>query len=145
MRLWSIDPHYLDSKGLVALWREGLLAQKVLQGQTKGYKNHSQLVRFKEQKDPVAAIACYLGAVAREADRRGYNFNRTKLAPYSNVKMMPVNKGQIDFEVEHLYKKLQVRDPIKAVVLDEIRQHGVVGAHPSFEVVDGMVESWEVV
>jgi len=30
MRLWSLHPRYLDAKGLVALWREGLLAQKVL-------------------------------------------------------------------------------------------------------------------
>ena len=36
MRLWSLHPRYLDAKGLVALWREGLLAQAVLKGQTKG-------------------------------------------------------------------------------------------------------------
>jgi hypothetical protein len=28
---------------LVAVWREGLLAQAVLQGKTNGYKNHPQL------------------------------------------------------------------------------------------------------
>ncbi|MFR6354685.1 pyrimidine dimer DNA glycosylase/endonuclease V, partial [Akkermansia sp.] len=28
MRLWSLHPSYLDSAGLVALWREGLLARK---------------------------------------------------------------------------------------------------------------------
>lgn len=32
MRLWSLHPSYLDAVGLVALWREGLLARKVLQG-----------------------------------------------------------------------------------------------------------------
>ncbi|WP_368086417.1 pyrimidine dimer DNA glycosylase/endonuclease V [Nitrosomonas sp. Nm34] len=26
MRLWSIHPKYLDAKGLLALWREGLQA-----------------------------------------------------------------------------------------------------------------------
>lgn len=37
MRLWSIHPRYLDTKGLVALWRETLLlAQAVLFGNTKG-------------------------------------------------------------------------------------------------------------
>ncbi|MEM3714836.1 MAG: pyrimidine dimer DNA glycosylase/endonuclease V [Nitrososphaeria archaeon] len=40
MRLWSIHPKYLDQKGLVACWREGLLAKKVLLGKVKGYKNH---------------------------------------------------------------------------------------------------------
>ena len=40
MKLWSIHPKYLDAKGLVALWREALLAQKVLDGKTEGYKNH---------------------------------------------------------------------------------------------------------
>jgi hypothetical protein len=30
MRIWSLHPKYLDSKGLVALWRESLLAKNVL-------------------------------------------------------------------------------------------------------------------
>jgi len=30
MRLWTIHPKYLDRQGLLALWREALLAQKVL-------------------------------------------------------------------------------------------------------------------
>nr|WP_243687290.1 pyrimidine dimer DNA glycosylase/endonuclease V [Methanobacterium formicicum] len=50
MRLWSLHPKYLDVKGLVALWREGLLARAVLKGKTKGYTNHPQLIRFKNQK-----------------------------------------------------------------------------------------------
>ena len=33
MRIWSLHPEYLDSRGLVALWREALLAQAVLRGQ----------------------------------------------------------------------------------------------------------------
>ena len=48
MRLWSVHPKYLDSKGLVALWREALLAKQVLEGGTKGYRNHPQLDRFKK-------------------------------------------------------------------------------------------------
>ncbi|MDP3663483.1 MAG: pyrimidine dimer DNA glycosylase/endonuclease V [Nitrosomonas sp.] len=79
MRLWSVHPYYLDAKGLVALWREGLLAQKVLQGHTKGYKNHPQLTRFKNTKNPVAAIAAYLGFVVDEAEIRGYHFDRNKI------------------------------------------------------------------
>ncbi len=41
MRLWSLHPKYLDVKGLVRAWREGLLARKALGGETKGYRNHS--------------------------------------------------------------------------------------------------------
>ena len=32
MRLWSLHPCYLDPAGLVAVWREGLLARAVLRG-----------------------------------------------------------------------------------------------------------------
>lgn len=46
MRLWTISFKYLDAKGLVALWREALLAKNVLAGLIKGYKNHPQLDRF---------------------------------------------------------------------------------------------------
>ena len=78
MRLWSLHPKYLDSKGLVALWREGLLARAVLKGETKGYKNHPQLIRFKNHENPLAAINTYLLNVYRESERRFYNFNRKK-------------------------------------------------------------------
>ena len=79
MRLWSLHPRYLDAKGLVALWREALLAQKVLHGNTKGYRNHPQLTRFKQQQNPLAAIAAYLREVQREAPR--YEAPRREAAP----------------------------------------------------------------
>ncbi|MFN3505685.1 MAG: pyrimidine dimer DNA glycosylase/endonuclease V, partial [Caldimicrobium sp.] len=60
MRLWSIHPMYLDARGLVALWREALLARKVLIGETSGYRNHPQLVRFKRSASPLDAINRYL-------------------------------------------------------------------------------------
>jgi hypothetical protein len=34
MRLWSLHPKHLDRQGLLAVWREGLLAQEVLRGET---------------------------------------------------------------------------------------------------------------
>ena len=70
MRLWSLHPKYLDTKGLVALWREGLLARKVLQGQTRGYKYHPQLERFKNHNKPVNAIDTYLLHVYNESVNR---------------------------------------------------------------------------
>jgi hypothetical protein len=38
MRLWTLHPKCLDARGLVVPWREALLAQKVLRGETRGYK-----------------------------------------------------------------------------------------------------------
>ena len=50
MRLWSLHPRYLDRQGLLALWREALLARAVLGGRTRGYRNHPQLERFGEAR-----------------------------------------------------------------------------------------------
>ena len=63
MRIWSLHPQYLDARGLVALWREALLAQSVLRGATRGYRQHPQLVRFRRRPSPTGAIAEYLRAV----------------------------------------------------------------------------------
>ena len=79
MRIWSLHPRYLDRQGLTACWREGLLAQAVLAGRTRGYRQHSQLERFRAQPDPVAAVGAYLEAVAREAADRGYRFDVTRI------------------------------------------------------------------
>lgn len=140
MRLWSLHPRHLDAKGLVALWREGLLAQKVLAGQTRGYRNHPQLDRFKRQADPLAAIAAYLAEVQREAVRRGYNFDATKIAPHGRVARIAVSDGQLAYELEHLRKKLAARDPAAFA-----RLPGQPDPHPSFTVVAGAIEVWEVV
>lgn len=140
MRLWSLHPRHLDGKGLVALWREGLLAQKVLAGGTRGYRNHPQLDRFKSQPDPLAAIAAYLAEVQREATRRGYRFDATKISPHGKVARTPVNDGQLAYELEHLKNKLAVRDPVALAELP-----AKIAAHPLFEVVPGGVEGWEVV
>src|SRR5690625_2031239 len=79
MRLWTLHPKYLDRQGLLALWREALLAQQVLQGQTRGYRDHPQLLRFRSQSQPLAALAAYLLEVHAEAVRRGYSFNANKI------------------------------------------------------------------
>jgi Pyrimidine dimer DNA glycosylase len=80
MRLWTLHPRYLDSKGLVAAWREALLAQKVLAGATRGYRHHPQLIRFQSQADPRAAIASFLVGLADEAANRGYRFDASKIS-----------------------------------------------------------------
>ena len=72
MRLWTLHPKYLDARGLVALWREALLAQAVLGRQTGGYTRHPQLIRFRNSPSPTESLASYLQAVHAEASRRGY-------------------------------------------------------------------------
>lgn len=142
MRLWSLHPQHLDAKGLVALWREGLLAQKVLQGNTRGYRNHPQLHRFKQQTDPVASVAAYLQVVQQEAARRGYRFDASKLALCGAVPLMPVTEGQIAYERMHLEAKLMARDP---AAYARLMGQAQVAVHPAFAVVPGSIEPWEVV
>ena len=60
MRLWSLSSSYLDRQGLCSLWVETLLAQEVLKGNTKGYKNHPQLLRLKRSNNPIGFIGAYL-------------------------------------------------------------------------------------
>ncbi|MYB89220.1 MAG: DNA lyase [Proteobacteria bacterium] len=138
MRLWTLHPLYLDSKGLVALWREGLLAQAVLQGQTKGYLNHPQLQRFRDTSKPEAFIARYLKTVYDEACRRGYSFDASKLVYTRSRGTIAVTRGQLVFERAHLQKKLQMRDP------KWLAQHPIGdAAHPLFRIVPGDVGDWE--
>lgn len=142
MRLWSIHPKYLDAKGLVALWREGLLAQKVLLGKTKGYNNHPQLTRFKNAGNTVGAIARYLKFIADEADTRGYNFDRSKIINKKFKKILPVTSGQIKYESAHLLGKLKKRDHNLFLKLNKIKR---IELHPLFYKVTGNVEDWEII
>lgn len=140
MRLWSLHPQYLDRIGLVALWREALLAQKVLSGDTRGYRRHPQLQRFREHPRPLALIGSYLRAVALEADRRGYQFDAAKIGCLEEADPFEVSVGQLLFEWEHLLRKLEIRDPARA---RSHRAGPAPRAHPSFRVVEGPVADWE--
>jgi len=140
MRLWSIHPKYLDSKGLVALWREALLAQKVLQNETKGYRNHPQLIRFKNTDNPLGVIGTYLEEIYKESLKRGYSFNKSKISSTRCTSKIKVTKGQLNYEFLHLKKKLKIRD-FKAFQ----RIKTIKNAEPNqiFYVIDGDIESWE--
>lgn len=140
MRLWTIHPRYLDAKGLVAAWREALLAQKVLAGGTKGYRHHPQLARFQAQADSHAAIASFLRGLAAEAQQRGYNFDTSKIARRALTGQIAETRGQLRYEWEHLQAKLRTRAPELA------RQHREVAIpepHPLFHIVPGPVREWE--
>src|SRR5512140_2110649 len=112
MRLWTLHPRHLDAAGLVAVWREGLLAQAVLLGRTRGYTRHPQLARFRALDDPAAAVAAYLGAVQAEAAGRGYRFDRARIAtarPFT--RRVPETSGQLAYEWARLLEKVKARNP----------------------------------
>jgi len=141
MRLWSIHPKYLDPKGLVALWREALLAQKVLAGQTRGYTHHPQLIRFKENPHPEKIIALYLNAVCDEADQRGYQFDRKKINSRPRIgTQLTVTRGQIQFENDHLFRKLENRHPEFYEKLSKVKR---IQPHPLFRIIPGERAFWE--
>ncbi len=141
MRLWSLHPRYLDSKGLVALWREALLAQKVLAGQTQGYTRHPQLQRFRRHRNPAGAIASYLRHVHAEALRRGYRFDKSKIGPSFTRSGLTVTRGQLEYELQHLRAKLKLRDPARLQSLGDLV---IPQPHPLFDVVDGAIAEWEI-
>ncbi len=140
MRIWSLHPKYLDRQGLLACWREALLAQKVLRGGTQGYRSHPQLARFLSQPDPLACITAYLVALADEAEKRGYHFNRTKIGSCRSESGIPVTRGQVLFEWRHLKKKLELRDPHWLLQMKDIE---LPQPHPLFTLMEGEVETWE--
>ncbi len=140
MRLWTIHPRYLDARGLVALWREALLAQKVLRRQTSGYRHHPQLFRFQTQHRPVAAIANYLRAIHDEAARRNYHFDRQKIAPLRFHGKIVETDGQVQYEWRHLQRKLKRRSP---QTFARFRNVSAPEVHPLFCIVTGTVRDWE--
>ena len=142
MRLWSLHPKYLDARGLVALWRESLLAQAVLRGETAGYRFHPQLARFQEAPNPVGSIARYLRCVCEEAAHRGYRFDASKICRSRTSGRLRVTRGQLDYEWRHLMEKLRTRDP---------HWHGRWSTlarpmpHPLFRPRPGEIAEWEKV
>ncbi len=144
MRLWSLDPRYLDPRGLVALWREALLARKVLEERTRGYRNHPQLIRFRNHRDPISMINAYLHQIYLEAVKRGYKFSREKIPenpplPEENDKI-PVTIGQLIYEAQILIVKINARDP---KWLAKLLETECFEPNPVFRVVQGFVEPWE--
>jgi hypothetical protein len=140
MRLWTIHPKHLDARGLVALWREALLAQKVLQGKTRGYRHHPQLLRFQAMRNSAGALARYLAVVYKESVRRGYHFDRRKIGAKKFRGRITETKGQLLYEWKHLKRKLAARDRAK---YSASRSVPVPEHHPLFRLTEGDVRSWE--
>jgi hypothetical protein len=140
MRLWTLHPRYLDPKGLVAAWREALLAQKVLAGATKGYRHHPQLVRFQAEPKPLETIAAFLSGLEAEARSRGYHFDGTKILSRRFRGTIPETSGQLLFEWTHLKAKLRIRAPKLAHEFQDIK---LPEPHPLFHIVSGDMKDWE--
>ena len=142
MRMWSVNPRVLDARGLVACWRESLLAQAVLAGRTRGYTHHPQLNRFRACEKPLVAIASYLHPLADEADRRGYHFDRSRVLESADDELrLDVNDGQLAYEWDLLLNKLEQRDTAaRSAMLGQ-----QICAHPLFRVVSGPMATWEKV
>jgi hypothetical protein len=140
MRIWSIHPKYLDPKGFVALWREALLAKNVLEGKTVGYRNHPQLERFKNSKNPLDAINQYLSNIYDESVDRHFNFNSTKFRKPIVPFFLTVSEGQIIFEFEHLLCKLKGRE---INLYNTLKETTTIFPHPMFKTIKGKIEQWE--
>ena len=140
MRIWTLHPKYLDPQGLVALWREALLARAVLRGETTGYRHHPQLIRFQSHTAPRSAINAYLSFVFIEAESRGYSFNRRKVGPVRTKAKIESTAGQLHYEWQHLLSKLSARSPS---LYQRWRNVASPESHPLFSIKRGAIELWE--
>lgn len=134
MRLWSLHPSLLDTKGLVACWREAKLALAVLENKTNGYKHHPQLSRFKQTEDPVLFLRMYLHGIYLESLTRNYNFNPDCIS--EQLATLTVTSQQLHYEHQHLLAKLSIRSPLSIKPIPPF-------PHPLFTVVEGPIEHWE--
>lgn len=142
MRLWTFHPKYLDARGLTAVWREALLAWKVLLGKTKGYIHHPQLIRFRDSEQPIDSIHYYLQIVYEEASRHGHHFDRNKIGDLSKGSPIPTTEGQLLYEWKHFLTKIKKRDKDRFQQIKNVR---IPDPHPLFRIVPGPVETWEKV
>jgi len=136
-----MHPRYFDRQALTSCWREGLLAQSVLLNPGRGYSNHPQLQRFREQASPVNAISVFLRAIVDEADGRGYAFARSKIAVLEPGGLsIPVTVGQLQYEWIHLSTKLSRRSPDVAELFAHVQ---LPELNPLFTLIKGPIASWE--
>ena len=140
MRIRSIHPLYLDSKWLVALRRETLLAKHVLEGKTKWYTMHPQLERFKKQPNPLWAINTYLMEVRHESNKRWYHFEKDKIGDNLTKDSISVTDWQLRYEYQRLLQKLHTRDPERYRIMKNQKQ---IISHPLFHRIDGDTEPRE--
>jgi pyrimidine dimer DNA glycosylase len=108
--------------------------------QTRGYKNHPQLLRFSEMENPPAALAAYLKAVHEESVRRGYNFDGSKIGAQRSRRKIRETRGQLLYEWKHLKRKFKKRDSKRSRDFASVK---IPAPHPLFEMVSGEIRAWE--
>jgi hypothetical protein len=142
VRLWSFHPEQLDAAGLVAAWREALLAQAVLAGRTRGYRRHPQLERFLSCAEPLDAIGEYLRVLHGDSLRRGYRFDASRIdrAAGRPVGRIVVPRGQVEYEWALFRRKAAARD---RAAFERIAGIAFPRLHPLFDLVEGGVAGWE--
>lgn len=116
------------------------MAKAVLRGETRGYRSHPQLERFKNHTTPSSAISHYLQAIYAEAVARGYAFDKSKIQLTAEPATLMVTSGQLEYEWTHLLNKLKARN---SVIYQKWQGTITPDPHPMFEVQAGQVESWE--
>lgn len=141
MRLWSLHPKYLDRTWLLACWREWLLAKKVLEWNTIWYKNHPQLIRFKNYQNAIIAVNAFLSQIFLESKNRLYSFWFHKIDFIVTEWIIDVTIWQLEFEKMHLLKKLQIRDIQKAEFLNKVE---LIEPNPIFRIIPWIIEKWEI-
>lgn len=146
MRLWSLNPKYLDPLGLSRNYFEGLRGYNTLIGLTKIWKNHSQLIRFKKY-DPIPYLSFYLQNVLEEAIRRDLDWTtQSILKPITNdyTQSMSVTEGQIEYEINWLHHKMKNRQKVHQKYIDLLEsERNNVELNPIFYKVSGDIEFWE--
>lgn len=133
MRLWTLHPKYLDSEGLMAVWRDALRARRLLKEETDGDSDHPQLTRFRETDHPADAIECYLQTVFEEARERDVSFDASKLhTPVRNVRIEET-EDRLLYEWHRLLDKLRERQP---PLFRKIKDLERPDAHPMFTIIE---------
>lgn len=161
MRVWSIHPAYLDTKGLVASWKEGIQGLNALRNPRKPngkwamFAHHPQLIRFKRFENPELCLSEYLHFIADEADRRNYNFNRNLILPRldENPYQIWITCGQLIYEWDFLSHKVTCRTGFWEYGKPTINGKSTVETiaswscvvHPMVVLIPGDIECWEKV
>ncbi len=116
------------------------MAKAVLRGETRGYRSHPQLERFKNHTTPFVAISLYLQAIYEEAVARGYAFDKSKIQVTAEPATLVVTSGQLNYEWTHLLNKLKNRN---SAIYQKWQETTAPEPHPMFEVRVGQIEPWE--
>ena len=83
----------------------------------------------------------YKRQVQTEAATREYRFDASKILSERSAEPIPVTRGQLDYEWQHLLAKLRLRDPSMLQQFVDLSQPE---AHPLFKCVPGLVAEWAV-